>query len=217
MTPWDTSFKWPKLEYYSFTLYDSKFIFTSMPSFPESRRKLNSSIKAAHISRLLHILTCQGHMVISVPCWINLRQIFHITRALCQTEVETSAMLPRRPIMFLKRSDMLGKASLHWRKTCKRLLGVHMLGNDVKRPPCHSCPRNAHYWQESHLSHSTWRTRLCPSPRRRILNSFLIFSALKDNTKYTSSQSSISSLSLIIRSIVSTISTPLTFFWSPST
>ena len=28
-------------------------------------------------------------------------------------EVETSAMLPRRPIMFLKRSDMLGKASLH--------------------------------------------------------------------------------------------------------
>ena len=127
MTPWDTSFKWPKLEYYSFTLYDSKFIFTSMPSFPESRRKLNSSIKAAHISRLLHILTCQGHMVISVPCWINLRQIFHITRALCQTEVETSAMLPRRPIMFLKRSDMLGKASLHWRKTCKRLLGSKCL------------------------------------------------------------------------------------------
>ena len=132
-------------------------------------------------------------------------------------EVETSAMLPRRPIMFLKRSDMLGKASLHWRKTCKILVEVQMLGNYIQRPPCHSCPRNAHYWQESHLSHSTWLTRLCPSPRRRILNRFLIFSALKDKSKYTSSQSSISSLSLIIRSIVSTISTPLTFFWSPST
>ena len=108
-------------------------------------------------------------------------------------------MLPRRPIMFLKRSDMLGKASLHWRKTCKILLGVQMLDIDIQRPPCHSCPRSAHYWQESHLSHSTWLTRLCPSPRRRILNRFLIFSALEEETKYTSSQSSISSLSLIIR------------------
>ena len=98
-------------------------------------------------------------------------------------EVETSAMLPRRPIMFLKRSDMLGKASLHWRKTCKILSWVQMLSNDIQRPPCHSCPRSAHYWLESHPSHSTWPTRLCPSPRRRILNSFSIFSALKDKTK----------------------------------
>ena len=86
-------------------------------------------------------------------------------------------MLPRRPIMFLRRSIVSGKASLH----CKNTLAEKLFncgGRGKERcveaeqtnwwmhwaPPSRSCLGSAHCWLASRPSHSTSQTRLCSSP-----------------------------------------------------